>query len=104
MNADKIKDYVTTDNVILKSVNEVGHFLYFAGTNSWMILKDKDGKTIHEYSTVEWYKIRNDGYDIYSEPRRTSDGYYESCVSDSDGNRIEIVAQIYREVLLWEKN
>ena len=53
MNEDKIKDFVTTDDIILKSVNEVGHFLYFAGTNSWLILKDKNGKTINEYTTVD---------------------------------------------------
>ena len=52
MHADKIKDFVTTDDIILKSVNEVGHFLYFAGVNSWLILKDKDGKTINEYTAV----------------------------------------------------
>ena len=53
MNEDKIKDFVTTDDIILKSVNEVGHFLYFAGTNSWLILKDIDGKTINEYTAVD---------------------------------------------------
>ena len=36
--------------------------------------------------------LRSDGFKVYSEPRRTGDGYYESCVSDPDGNRIEIVA------------
>jgi len=37
-------------------------------------------------------RLRNDGYTVFSEPRTTGDGYYESCVSDPDGNRIEIVA------------
>ena len=37
-------------------------------------------------------QLRNDGYTIFSEPRVTGDGYYESCVFDPDGNRIEIVA------------
>jgi hypothetical protein len=50
MNEDKIDNFVTTDDIILKSVNEVGNFLYFAGTNSWLILKDKDGKTIDSYT------------------------------------------------------
>jgi len=36
-------------------------------------------------------RLRDDGYTIFSEPRMTGDGYYESCVSDPDGNRIEIV-------------
>jgi hypothetical protein len=52
MNEDKVKDFVTTEDIILKSVNEVGNFLYFAGTNSWLVLKDKDGKTIDAYTAV----------------------------------------------------
>jgi lactoylglutathione lyase len=35
-------------------------------------------------------KLQQDGYPVVSEPRRTGDGYYESCVLDPDGNRIEI--------------
>lgn len=36
--------------------------------------------------------LRNDGVPILDGPRRTGDGYYESVVSDPDGNRIEITA------------
>ncbi len=36
-------------------------------------------------------RLRKDGFTVLSEPRITGDGYYESCVSDPDGNRIEIV-------------
>lgn len=35
-------------------------------------------------------EIRKDGYEILSEPRTTGDGYFESVVSDPDGNKIEI--------------
>ncbi|SKB25641.1 lactoylglutathione lyase [Acetoanaerobium noterae] len=35
-------------------------------------------------------KLRSDGYEIVGEPRVTGDGYYESCILDPDGNRIEI--------------
>jgi lactoylglutathione lyase len=35
--------------------------------------------------------LQEDGYTVYSEPRTTGDGYYESCVADPDGNRIEII-------------
>ena len=52
MQADKVKDFVTTEDIILKSVNEVGNFLYFAGTNSWLVLKDQEGKSIHDYTVV----------------------------------------------------
>ncbi|WP_315081716.1 VOC family protein [uncultured Clostridium sp.] len=34
--------------------------------------------------------LRNAGYMVVSEPRYTGDGYYESCILDPDGNRIEI--------------
>lgn len=35
-------------------------------------------------------RLQRDGYRVVSAPRRTSDGYYESCVLDPDGNRIEL--------------
>lgn len=35
-------------------------------------------------------RLRSDGYEIVGEPRATGDGYYESCILDPDGNRIEI--------------
>lgn len=34
--------------------------------------------------------LRKDGYRVVSEARYTGDGYYESCILDPDGNRIEI--------------
>lgn len=38
----------TTEDIVLRSVNEVGHLLYFAGTNSWRVLRDDDGRTLDE--------------------------------------------------------
>ena len=35
-------------------------------------------------------QLRADGYAVVSGPRVTGDGYYESCVLDAEGNRIEI--------------
>lgn len=35
-------------------------------------------------------QITEDGYQLYSPPRETGDGYFESCVADPDGNRVEI--------------
>ena len=35
--------------------------------------------------------LEKDGYTVFSNPRTTGDGYYESCVLDPDGNQIEIV-------------
>lgn len=51
--ADKISDFATTEDIVLKSVNEVGIFLYYAGTNGWLVLKDQQGKTIDEYTIVK---------------------------------------------------
>lgn len=48
--ASKIKKFTTIEDIILKSVNEVGLFLYFGGTNSWLVLKDIDNKSIDEYA------------------------------------------------------
>ncbi|MFT3783058.1 MAG: VOC family protein [Nibricoccus sp.] len=35
-------------------------------------------------------KLRSNGVKVTSEPRRTGDGYYESVVTDPDGNAIEL--------------
>ncbi len=35
-------------------------------------------------------EIVADGYELLSPVRHTGDGYYESCVSDPEGNRVEI--------------
>jgi len=35
-------------------------------------------------------ELRSNGFIVISEPRHTGDGYFESCVFDPDGNRIEI--------------
>lgn len=35
-------------------------------------------------------QLKNDGYEVVSNPRITGDGYYESCIVDFEGNQIEI--------------
>ena len=35
-------------------------------------------------------KLRQEGYTVFGEPRTTGDGYFESVILDSDGNKIEI--------------
>ena len=37
-------------------------------------------------------RLRQDGYTVVGEPRRTGDGYYESVILDPEQNRIEITA------------
>ena len=50
---ENIKDGVTTEDIIFPSPNELGIFLRFGGDNTWTGLKDKDGKTLHDWSVVE---------------------------------------------------
>ncbi|MGX7030673.1 hypothetical protein ACWN8B_04850 [Vagococcus zengguangii] len=50
---DKIRDGQTIEDIVLKSVNEVGLFLYYGGTNGWLVLKDTTGKTIDEWTVVK---------------------------------------------------
>ena len=35
-------------------------------------------------------ELKADGYKVISEPRTTGDGYYESCIVDLEGNKIEL--------------
>lgn len=35
-------------------------------------------------------RLRRDGFSVTGEPRMTGDGYYESIISDHEGNLIEI--------------
>ncbi len=37
-------------------------------------------------------RLKADGFEVISGPRRTGDGYYESCIIDIEGNQIEITA------------
>ncbi len=37
-------------------------------------------------------RMRQNGVPVVSGPRRTGDGYYESCILDPEGNRVELVA------------
>lgn len=46
-----------------------------------------DGPVVVDSLTTQ---MENAGYRVVSGPRTTGDGYYESCVLDPEGNRIEI--------------
>ena len=34
--------------------------------------------------------LRKNGFNVFGEPRTTGDGYYESVISDPEGNLIEL--------------
>lgn len=61
-----------------KDINRTGytHIAFSVGS------KDK----VDELTEV----LKNDGYEVISEPRTTGDGYYESCILAIEGNQIEI--------------
>lgn len=46
-----------------------------------------------EQLDILYNRLKSDGVKIAGEPRITGDGYYEACVLDPDGNRVEITAQ-----------
>lgn len=50
--ANQFKDYVTTEDIVLNSVNEVGLFLYFGGANGWLQMIDSAGKTLNEWTVA----------------------------------------------------
>ena len=50
--AKSIVDYTTTEDLTFPSPNQLGLFLRYGGANSWLNLKDKDGKTLDEWSKV----------------------------------------------------
>lgn len=43
-----VVDGILIEDLVLRSVNEVGLFLYFGKTNSWMQFKSENGQTIDE--------------------------------------------------------
>ena len=56
--------------------------------NGWSHLAFSVGTRENVLSLTQ--KITGAGYPLYSGPRETGDGYFESCVGDPDGNRVEI--------------
>lgn len=50
--AAQIQDNQTTEDIIFKSVNEIGLFLYFGGTNSWLELCDTNSRSIDDWTKI----------------------------------------------------
>ncbi len=61
---------------VLDKVNGISHIAISVGSKENVIALTE--------------RITNDGYSLLSPPRHTGDGYFESCIADPDGNRIEI--------------
>lgn len=39
------------------------------------------------------YLLRENGYTIFSDPRKTGDGYYEAGILDPEGNLVDLSAK-----------
>lgn len=50
---NEIKGYITTKDIVFASPNEWGIFLFYGGQNTWLELKDSNGKTLDEWSRVK---------------------------------------------------
>ena len=61
---------------VLDKVSGMSHFAFSVGSRDAVLELTE--------------KIVSDGYRVLSPPRETGDGYFESCVADPDGNRVEI--------------
>lgn len=51
--ADKVLCNITTEDIIFKSPNQLGIFLFFGGQNTWEELKDSTGKSLNDWSIVK---------------------------------------------------
>lgn len=51
--ADKVENNITKMDIIFPSPNQLGMFLFFGGQNTWVELKDNNGKTLDDWSRVE---------------------------------------------------
>jgi hypothetical protein len=50
---DKIVDNVTIADIVFPSPNQLGIFLFFGGQNTWVELKDSNGKSLDDWSRVD---------------------------------------------------
>lgn len=51
--ADKIINNHTTEDIVFQSPNQLGLFLFYGGQNTWIELKDENGKTLDELSKID---------------------------------------------------
>lgn len=65
------------DDLVIKELCGINHIAFNVGGN------EKVDKLTN--------KLVSDGYILLSGPRMTGDGYYEACIQDPDGNKVEIV-------------
>lgn len=106
------KYFGTTSNSLYVNQKEQfkSYFLTFDSGARLELMQRPDIKTIPESDGKQYYgyahlaisvgskekvnqvtnRLKDDGFPVLDGPRQTGDGYYESVVTDPEGNRIEI--------------
>jgi Lactoylglutathione lyase and related lyases len=91
-NSDGFSSYFITfdGNVSLEIMNhhQLEHREVLDKVNGWSHIAFSVGSSEKVEEITR--RIVAAGYELYSSPRNTGDGYFESCVADPDGNRVEI--------------
>lgn len=107
----KYFDGVAGDKYINPKKQFESYFITFKSGSRLEIMSKIDIKEFDRVNTEEYYgyahlafcfgskdkvnsltaRLKEDGYQVVGEPRITGDGYYESCVLDPEGNRVEII-------------
>ncbi|MDP4182090.1 MAG: VOC family protein [Bacillota bacterium] len=105
---EKYFDGKRNEKYINESKGFESYFLIFEGATRLEIMSKKDLSIISANSSIVGLahiafsvgseqkvieltdKLINDGYKLFSKPRITGDGYFESAVMDPDGNIVEI--------------
>ena len=67
---------------------ELMHHSGFTNKSGWGHISLSVGSREEVNNITE--KIRQNGFEVFKEPRITGDGYYESVIVDPEGNKIEI--------------
>ncbi len=52
-NENEIDSNTTIEDIVFKSPNELGLFLFYGGQNTWLELKDSNGKSLDEWSRID---------------------------------------------------
>lgn len=111
---DKSKDYYTkffggsSNEMYVNAKGFKSYFITFdSGTRLELMNKPEITNKVSDEERMGWShvafsvgdkekviqiteEIVSAGYQLLSGPRTTGDGYFESCVTDPDGNRVEI--------------
>lgn len=111
---EKIKDFYVkyfggvANNIYINSTGFSSYFVKFESGARIEVMAHKELEEVESKDRVNGYnhiafsvgsregvielteELVKDGYELLSPVRETGDGYFESCVADPEGNRVEI--------------